>query len=191
MQLRKTTKGEIVVAGFRAKQIRTIWSLTPSRYEYIMTRMGIEPEEAFYGTGYSHVFSFENLLDFGFAHFACSMGLKPNTTRAMLSLLHRLDEQLWTLDPPRNVYMNDNPIDLALHHVTYPDCTFFVLSGEAATSELAKDLYPDEGFGTDATDKMMSLNLQRRDEQLADAMGYVTVNIGSIKREACEGMKEL
>ena len=99
----------MIIAEFEAsaKNITKVWGFNASRYDYLMNKMGIAPYEAFYGTGNAHVFSFQNLLQFGVAHNASRMGLSPKTVRTLLTVLNDVEEKL---EPPFNIYYSERPV---------------------------------------------------------------------------------
>ena len=74
---------------FQAKDIQRILGIPKSRYEYLANKLGITPEvEEVMGTGYTHLYSFENLMFFAMGHRLNKLGLGPKSVRRVLGSLH-------------------------------------------------------------------------------------------------------
>jgi len=93
-----------------AKEIQAGFSLSKSRYDYIITKIGIIPEiKQVSGTGYYHLFSTKNAMQIGIANAGMNLGLSPKSIKSMLNQLDD-DESVW--DP----YNNDDPLILFYHN---------------------------------------------------------------------------
>ena len=78
---------------FQAKDIQNILLIPKHRYEYIASKIGITPEvDEVERQGHVHLYSFKNLLQFGFAHHGNKLGLTPKATRTMLSNIDEFEK---------------------------------------------------------------------------------------------------
>jgi len=74
--------------NFQAKDIQQILRIPKFRYEYLVTKMAITPDVLEVdGQGKSHVYSFKNVLQFAYSHYASKLGFTPQTVKKMLHII--------------------------------------------------------------------------------------------------------
>ena len=73
---------------FQAKDIQKLVDIKKYRYDYIASKIGIKPEiDEVEKTGYHHLYSFKNLLEFAFVHKANNLGVTRKAAKEMLGFL--------------------------------------------------------------------------------------------------------
>jgi len=97
---------------FKAKDILRILNIKYRRYDYLMMKIGIQPEVENPGTGHSHLYSFKNLLQFAFAHYALESGMRPRDVKAVLASVD--------LTYPNEIYDSQNYTKYMLYYMAYP-----------------------------------------------------------------------
>ena len=74
---------------FKAKDVQKILGIPKHRYEYIGSKIGIKPSFLeVEGRGRSHLYSFQNVLEFAFAHYCNKLGMGPTVVRKMLGFIN-------------------------------------------------------------------------------------------------------
>jgi hypothetical protein len=97
---------------FQAKDIQRIVGISKSRYEYLASKLNIAPEvEEVMGTGYTHLYSFENLMFFAMGHRLNKLGLGPKSVRRVLGRLHSSPYRFKFFEP----FVPSNFVDWKLH----------------------------------------------------------------------------
>lgn len=75
---------------FQAKDIQNMLDIPKHRYEYLATKIGIDPDIATgEGRGSANLYSFRNAMQFAIAHRLNEMGLGPNNVRKTLEFIDR------------------------------------------------------------------------------------------------------
>jgi hypothetical protein len=178
--------------NFKAKDIRRIIGISKIRYEYLgLKRIGIKPGiEEVRGTGRVHGWNFKNLLQFGYAHNANKLGLSPRSVVELLSWLDELDEK-------HDIYNTHVPESLSVHYVNLDGFRYFLVTGKGLQKgENTKAIYPgsferlkkalEDKDKNDPVAKLIESKAIYKDEGLALADGYVTINISAIKKRILE-----
>jgi hypothetical protein len=168
--------------GYQAKDIQRYVKIPKHRYAYLATKIGIEPEvERVDGTGHVNLYSFENLLQFAYAHQASNLGLSPNKVKAMLTFFEKIKDK-YKLD----IYEEKAAYPIGLHFICEDD---FVTDDQTlyfvAIVNITKErqivpcyIYKGEGERTLVDGKARFGSVK---EQLNGATWYVTINLGNIK----------
>ena len=178
--------------NFKAKDIRRIIGISKIRYEYLgLKRIGIKPGiEEVRGTGRMHGWDFKNLLQFGYADNANKLGLSPPSVVDLLSWLDELDRK-------HDIYNTRIPETLSVHYVNLDGFRYFLITGKGLQKgENTKAIYPgsferlkkalEDKDKNDPVTKLIESKAIYKDEGLASADGYVTINIGAIKKRILE-----
>lgn len=77
--------GLFTMEKYQAKDIQKILAIPKFRYDYIMTRIRIEPDiEKVSGTGRTNLYSFRKLIEMGIANYAIDGGIKPDIIRTSI-----------------------------------------------------------------------------------------------------------
>jgi len=160
--------------SFQAKDIQKILEIPKYRYEYIATKIGIWPEiDEADGQGQMHRYSFKNVLQFAFAHYASNLGLTPRSVREMLNYLDKLGQ----IETVRlGIYDPHNFEILSLHHVIDGNSRILCATYTAGKAEEPGRIVldgVDEGFPYPSEKDALELYL---------SLGFVTINITEIKR---------
>lgn len=109
---------------FHAQKIQEILGITKSRYDYVMAKIGIEPDiERAHGTGKSNVYGFRGLVNFSIASTGIDIGLKPEIIRSLLDRLRNFNGSRYG-----DFYARGNNMRLLFEYGTYQDgcwCRFY------------------------------------------------------------------
>lgn len=110
---------------FQAKSIQKILGITKSRYDYVLAQIGIEPDiEKVSGTGKTHLYGFEGLVEFGIASVGIDIGMKPDVIKFLLDRFKELDaKNKWEF------FSISNHITIYFHYGLYPGGKFYYISG--------------------------------------------------------------
>ena len=109
---------------FQARDIQNILGIPKHRYEYIASKIGIEPDvEEVEGRGHTHIYSFKNLLQFAIVNQANKLGLNPKSSRKLIIFLNEFEKskKLGVFDPDENTF-------LKLHYIDWGGVGFFAIS---------------------------------------------------------------
>ena len=189
---------------FQAKDIQKLIDIPKHRYEYLASKIGIKPEvEEVEKTGHVHLYSFKNLLEFGFVHTANNLGLGPKAVKEMLGFLsNNIDLHEAGLFNPKKT------TKASLHYADTKDGKFFKLAGQDISEQGKKGGYLGEGFDkfremqkrmsekkqgdihisglTEALKTLTALTVAKLDE----LDGYITINLGIIKDRILKNIKD-
>jgi len=164
---------------FQAKDIQKIVQIPKHRYEYIASKIGIIPDvNEVEGQGHTHIYSFKNLLQFAFVHYASGLGLTPKASRALLSFLDEIDQL------PKihfGIYEPDHFQDISVHYVSDEKskyfCATFTFGGQEDRIKL-------EPVGKDWVIPGEKATF------LYETIGFVTINIRNLKRKVVARIEE-
>jgi len=90
---------------FQAKDIQKFLNINRQRYEYTITKFGIEPDiEKVSGKGHFHVFSFKNVIQIAIAHQVNRSGMSPTIVKDFLRWIKDVEliHNFGILDPNTN-----------------------------------------------------------------------------------------
>lgn len=183
---------------FQAKDIQKILNIKKHRYEYIASKIGIKPEiEDVEGTGYTHKYSYKNLLQFAFVNQANKMGLSPKASLKMLSEIEEFEKtENFGIFKPKKLD------DASIHYINCGYYNIFIISDslkilryQLPIDEIKRlSTPPTLKFQKDEYEIARKFLLER--VETADkekkrnmvwyykcAPGMVTINLGSIKKE--------
>ena len=190
--------------SFQAKDIQKLVDINKHRYDYIASKIGIKPEiDEVEKTGYHHLYSFKNLLEFAFVHKANNLGVTRKAAKEMLGFLSDNIElkEAGLFDPEKR-------IKALLHYADSNKGKIFKLFGPSISAQDKKGFFLGEGF--DAINKFLKKSENKENEisiprvtevmksltslstfaDLADFDGYITINLGAIKDRVLEQLKE-
>jgi len=190
--------------SFQAKDIQKLVDIKKHRYDYLASKIGIKPEiNEVEKTGYHHLYSFKNLLEFAFVHKANNLGVTRKAAKEMLGFLSDNIElkEAGLFDPEKR-------IKALLHYADSNDGKIFKLFGPSISAQDKKGFFLGEGF--DAVKELLKRLENKENEigipgvkeatknltsiaafaDLADFDGYITINLGAIKDRILEKLKE-
>lgn len=179
---------------FRAKDIQKLIDIPKHRYEYLASKIGIPPEvEEVDGSGRSHIYSFKNLLQFAFVHHANMLGLTPRAAREMLTWIEKFEKvKKYGIFDPNETFR------FSLHYVGGP-WTIFIPIVESdpfdfsiRTAELPPPkMYPEWWELREGEDEHPGIiyELDNLKGWLKEINGYVTINLGSIKKRMLDQLE--
>lgn len=174
---------------FTAKDIQEMLGIPKHRYEYVASKIGIEPDEPGEGRGHSHIYSFKNALEFAFAHHASVRGLSPEACRNMLRGFRAYDQ------PETPIYEDRIKIDFWFYFVRIKGSDYFAVSGTYHNSQnMFLDVYGRKYWkGTLARIEKTISELggakkikNAREKWLSSAETYTVINLGTIKKRVME-----
>ena len=128
--------------SFQAKDIQKLVDINKHRYDYIASKIGIKPEiDEVEKTGYHHLYSFKNLLEFAFVHKANNLGVTRKAAKEMLEFLSDNIElkEAGLFDPGKK-------IKALLHYADSNDGKLFKLFGPSISAQDKKSFFLGEGF---------------------------------------------
>lgn len=123
---------------FQAKTVQEILKIPKSRYDYILSKIGIEPDvQKVTGTGNVNIYSFGGLLEIAIASTGIDIGMIPGALRFALDRIRSDDNsENW-----RFFVLRDTTMKLYYHHGFCADGTFFCYSGDVGDAFLRQQLY--------------------------------------------------
>ena len=183
---------------FQAKNIQQIFGIPKYRYEYIATKIGIQAGiEEVEGQGRAHLYSYKNLLQFGFAHHAINLGFSPKNVRLMLNFLDEFTEGKLLLpgldrDVDKRIFDPGTDTDFIFYNIKSFGISVIGIGKRKAKKMIMQGFYkPVSGveekeriganFVTEAN--METAYKNNLDAALFEADGYIAINIGAIKRK--------
>lgn len=167
---------------YQAKTIQKILGMPKHRYDYILMKIGVEPDlDKASGRGKTNLFSFSKLLEFAIANTAMNTGMVPEIIKESLGRIRRIDsvEDLHFFDP-----------DVSTGRLKYyvgveQEGKFSWFSGEISVKrQRPRFISVLEGGEIDKAEKDGSYNNLASvvfGENFADAEGVVTLNLARIK----------
>lgn len=165
---------------FQSKDIQTILEIPKHRYDYIASKIGIKPEvEEVEGQGHVHMYSFKNLLQFAFVHHASGLGLTPKASRELLSYLDEIDQL-----PGMNfgIYSSGSFFDISVHYVSDKKSKYFCATLSSIDDQNARVKLEKAGE--------RHLIPGQKATFLYDTVGFVTINIRSLKKKVVENIRQ-
>ena len=161
---------------FQARDIQRIVEIPKHRYEYIALKIGIKPDvEEVEGQGNVHKYSFKNLLQFAFVHHASGLGLTPKASKELLSHLDKIDQS-----PKRelSIYNPDVLGDISIHYVSDKDSKYFCCTSFTLGEQERRMIFSEHSDN-------ISIPYQKA-TSLYETMGFVTINLKSLKKNILE-----
>ena len=169
--------------NYQAKTIQQILGMPKHRYDYMLMKIGIEPDlDKASGRGKTNLFSFSKLLEFAIANTAMNIGMLPEMIRMSLARIRRIDreESLQFFDPEVQI------ISLSYHTAWHLGAAFFFFTGNIRKERQRPRIlvFADESENEDEVrggdyDKLLS---DMSTDVMSDIMGYSTLNLARIKK---------
>ena len=173
--------------NYQAKDVQEIIGIPKHRYEYLASKIGINPDfKSADGQGTVKRYSFNNLLQFAYAHSAGGLGLSPESIRIKLSWLDEFQKKY-------KIYESDAP--LSVHFVCIDNFRYYLLTGDALPIKREKSIHPmdftrlAEAFekikkGVKGGDRLVDIIKTKKiytKQGLKFSDGYLTINLGVIR----------
>ncbi|UCF91694.1 MAG: hypothetical protein JSW39_26050 [Desulfobacterales bacterium] len=175
---------------FKAKDIQKLLGISKIRYEYLLKKLNIIPHRMARGQGKTHLYSFGNLMSFGFAHYASELGLSSRACSEIHMYLGDKCPEVFDyemkLEPDfafSYIYLEGKTYYRFGKYVMCPEILEEFESGHANPAERVHMYLGQETFLPESEAKDLI-------EKLCRAEAYLNINLGVIKERFLNELRE-